>query len=180
MEVGQQIVCFRWFHSVPRVKGRAPGIHRLRFTPFRRESSCATRRQHLTVAPPAWPRPARGIKHREGAGRHAAITVLSLPGQERALSWDVREIPGIPADLRRKPGGSGAARADRVRHVGAAAGKIPPQAQEQAGDKGRWAVVPKRLKEVGLLNREGDEYSRGGSNPPDCANEEIRPEEGVA
>lgn len=36
MEVGQQIVCFRWFHSVRRVKGRASGIHRLRFTPFRR------------------------------------------------------------------------------------------------------------------------------------------------
>lgn len=149
---GSRPCCFIDRPTVSRVKGLASGVRRLRFTPFRRESSCATRRQHLTVAPPAWPSPARETPH-EGDGGHAAIAVLSLSGQERALPRDVRKIPGIPADLRRKPGEGRKAQAGGRRHLGAAAGKIPPQEQEQAGDKGRHAVVPKRLKGVGLLNR---------------------------
>lgn len=170
MEMGQQTVAFRWFHSVSRVKGLASGVRRLRFTPFRRDSSCATRRQHLTVAPPAWPSPARETPH-EGDGGHAAIAVLSLSGQERALPRDVRKIPGIPADLRRNPGEGLEAQAGGRRHLGAAAGKIPPQEQEQAGDKGRHAVVPKRLK--GAVLKTDRRVTRGGSNPPDCANQEI-------
>ena len=152
MEMGQQTVAFRWFHSVSRVKGLAFGVRRLRFTPFRRDSSCATRRQHLTVAPPAWPSPARETPH-EGDGGHAAIAVLSLFRPARRVPRNVQAVQGLLAELRRAEGEGREAQAGGRRRLGAAAGQIPPQAQEQAGDKGRHAVVPKRLKGVGLLNR---------------------------
>lgn len=151
MEVGQQIVCFRWFHSFPRVKGRASGIHRLRFTPFRRRplmcNAAAASHRRTSRMVPSCPRNQAPRRSWKTCRNHRVITARTRASAVTGRAEDTRHTSGSAQKTGRKRRGARGSSPTRGRcgredsaagtRTGGRQRKI--RSRTQAAERGRFA-----------------------------------------